>query len=388
LGPSPDRPESALAVGDHLHRGKLKRIILWLIPLAAIIVATAILLIRSSPGQPADFKIKGSTLIILDEKGKELWDFDTELENLCPEKEYRERLQFRRPTGSGRPSLPQLVIRDINQDGKSEVLLAPRTNDEHNEPGLFCLSWRGKSLWHYRPGAERQFGAHVYSSEYRIYGFELYDINNDGSLEVFILTAHRYQSPSGLSVLDCRGKVLGEFVNWGRLHDIACLDINADGKKEILVAGLNDEYRTGSLAIFDASDIRGSSPQTESIACKTCGAGSEKYYLIFPRTDVDKILAPHKEGIECMDIQPNGRIQLLTGVSNIFYILDSQLRLLDIQGSDTFWLRHRELRAAGKISSELNDAYYENLKKGVLYWDGTQWTSTPTMNRNREERKP
>lgn len=158
------------------------------------------------------------------------------------------------------------------------------------------------------------------------------------------------------------------------------MDIDADGKKEILVAGLNDEYRTGFLAVFDASDIRGSSPQTESTACKNCGAGSEKYYLIFPRTDVDKILAPHKEGMECINILPNGRIQLRTGVSNIFYILDSQLRLLDVQGSDFFWLRHRELRAAGKISSELNDAYYENLKKGILYWDGTQWTSTPTMN--------
>ena len=85
-----------------------------------------------------------------------------------------------------------------------------------------------------------------------------------------------------------------------------------------------------------------------------------------------------------MQVLRNGQVQLCTAVSNIFFILDSQLRPLDIQGSDSFWLRHRELRAAGKIGSELNDAYYENLKKGVLYWDGTQWTSTPTMNRNRE----
>ena len=132
--------------------------------------------------------------------------------------------------------------------------------------------------------------------------------------------------------------------------------------------------------MFDASDIRGSSPQTESYACKNCGAGSERYYLVFPRTDVDKTLAPLKEGIESIDILRNGQVQLCTSVSNIFFILDSQLRLLDVQGSDSFWLRHRELRAAGKISSKLDDAYYENLKKGVLYWDGTQWTSTPTIN--------
>jgi len=38
---------------------------------------------------------------------------------------------------------------------------------------------------------------------------------------------------------------------------------------------------------------------------------------------------------------------------------------------------------AGKITSVLDDAYYEALKPGVLYWDGEQWTSTPTMNRKR-----
>jgi hypothetical protein len=387
FGPSRYQPGDAFTVRDHPHKGKTKKIILWFIPLAAIIVAAAVLLIRSSPGQAADLKINGSTFTILDENRQKLWDFDAGLQNLWPEKEYRERFQFRRPSEIGRPLLPLLVIRDINQDGKVEVLFALKTNDEHNEPGLFCLSWRGKGLWHYRPGSERQFGAHVYSSEYRIYGFEPYDINNDGSLEVFIITAHNPHSPSQLVVLDCQGKVWGEFVNWGRLEDIAYLDIDADGKKEILVAGLNDEYRTGFLAVFDASDIRGSSPQTESYACKNCGAGSEKYYLIFPRTDVDKILAPHKEGMECIDILPNGRIQLRTGVSNIYFILDSQLRLLDVQGSDFFWLRHRELWAAGKISSELNDAYYENVKKGVLYWDGTQWTSTPTMNLKRNNRR-
>ena len=379
-GPSPDRQEGTLVAGGHPHIGKTKRIVLWFIPLAAIIVAAAVLLIRSLPGQPADFTINGPTLTILDKNGKRLWDYNTGLQNLWPEKEYRERFQFRRPSDTGRPLFTQLVIRDINRDRKVEVLFTPKTNDERSETGLFCFSWRGKSLWHYRPGGERQFGPHVYSSDYRIYSAEPYDIENDGYLKVVISTAHRYQSPTGLCVLDCRGKASGEFINWGRIHDIACLDIDADGKKEILFAGINDEYGTGSLAVFDSSDIRGSSPQTEAYACKSCGAGSEKYYLIFPRTDVDKILAPHKESLECIDILPNGKIQLRTSISNIFFILDVQLRLLDVQGSDFFWLRHRELKAAGKISSELNDAYYENLKKGVLYWDGTQWTSTPTIN--------
>jgi len=316
-------------------------------------------------------------------KGVSFGIFDTKLDNLIPEQEYRGRFQVRRPDERDQLLLPLVVIRDINQDGKVEVLFTPKTNDDYNNPGLYCLNWKGKSLWHCRPGRELQFGAHVYSPEYRIFCLELCDINNDGCLEVFVITGHMIQSPSQLVVLDCLGKVSGEFANWGRLFDISFLDHEGDGKKEVLIAGVNDEYRAGFLALFDSSNIKGSSPQTESAACKDCGAGSERYYLIFPRTDVDEILAPDKESIESMQVLRNGQVQLCTAISNIFFILDSQMRLLDVQGSDSFWLRHRELKAAGKISSELNDAYYEKLKKGVLYWDGTQWTSTPSTNRNR-----
>lgn len=380
LGPSLEKQEGAPAAKDYPHKGRTKKFILRFIPLAAIIVAAAVLLIWSSPGQPADFTINGSTLTMLDKKGKKLWDFDTKLQTLYPENEYRGRFQIKRPDERDQPLLPQLVIRDINNEGKVEVLFAPKTNDEYNNPGLYCFNWKGKCLWHYRPGRELQFGDHVYSAEYGISGFEFSDLNNDGYLEVFIITGHRPQSPSQLIVLDCKGKVSGEFTNWGRLLDIAFLDHEGDGKKEVLIAGVNDEYRAGFLAAFDSSDIRGSSPQTESAACRDCGAGSERYYLIFPRTDVDEILAPDKETIESMQILKDGQVQLCTAVSNIFFILDFEMRLLDVQGSDSFWLRHRELKAAGKINSELNDAYYENLKNGVLYWDGSQWTSTPTMN--------
>ena len=373
----------ALAPRDHPHTGKTKRIVLWLIPLAAIIVTTAVLLIRSSPGQPADFKINGSTLTILAEKGSELWNFDTKLDNLIPEQEYRGRYQARRLAPAGRFILPYIIIRDINLCGKMEVLFAPKKEGEFYETGLFCFDHRGKELWHYKSGREHKFGEHIYSADYRIDGIEPFDINNDGSLEVFVITAHQPHSPSGLVALDCRGNVLGEFVNWGRIHDIAYADFDGDRQKEILIAGLNDEYGKGFVALFDSNRIGGSSPQGEELACHSCGPGSEKYYLLLPRTDVDKILKPDKLGIDQIHLLNNSRIELQAQISHIFFELDFNFQVQDVKGSDNFRLQHRDLKAASKISSELNDEYYENLKKGVLYWDGAQWTSTPTMNLKR-----
>ena len=363
-------------------RRKLKaaKMLPWLLPFLAIIPAI-FFLIRSSPGQPADFRILGSKLIVLDEKGRRLWEIETKLHNLISEQAYRVRFQVPSRFPLNETLLPFLVIRDINRDRKNEILFCPKTIDSFKETGLYCFSSNGNELWHYQADRELVFGEHTYSADYRIYGIELFDTNDDGNLEVFLFTGHIPHSPSGLVMLDCLGRTLGEFTNWGRFNDIACADLDADKKKEVIIIGMNDEYRCGFLAVFDSSRVSGSSPQSERYKCKNCGPGSEKYYILFPRTDVDKTLKPDKVSIDQILLLKNHRIQLQAQISHIFFELDFSLRVQDIKGSDSFRRQHRDLKAAGKITSVLDDAYYEELKSGVLYWDGTEWTSTPTMNR-------
>ena len=136
------------------------------------------------------------------------------------------------------------------------------------------------------------------------------------------------------------------------------------------------------MIVFDPSRVSGCSPQIIEYRGEGLTSGTEKYYVLFPRTDVDQVLNPLKESMHRVELLQNGRIQVIAGTSNLYFELDSELRLQDVKGSDYFRLQHRDLKAAGKITSVLDDAYYEDLKKGVLYWDGTGWTSTPTMNRN------
>jgi hypothetical protein len=361
-------------------RSRLK--LLWLVPASGAIIAAILFIVRLSPGEPADFNIKGSKLIILDQKGKKLWDFDTKLDSLISESEYREHYQTRGRSMMGKSILPYLAIKDINLCGRMEILFAPKRGSEYYETGLFCFDHGGKELWHYRPGRELRFGEHIYSADYRIFGVEPYDINHDENFEVFLIIAHQPHSPSGLVVLDCKGKVLGEFINWGRIDDIAYADFDEDGKIEVIIAGLNDEYGKGFLAVFDTTRIAGSSPQSEGYACQNCVPGSEKYYILFPRTDVDMVLHPEKEAIEEIHFLNNNRIELQTKISHIFFELDFGFQVQDVKGSDYFREQHQEQKSAGKITSILDDAYYEALKKGVLYWDGEQWTSAPSWNGN------
>ncbi len=371
---APDRPG--------LRKIPIKRLF-WLIPAAVAIFTAVLYLARSQPGEPADFKIEGSKLIVLDEKGNTLWPFDTKLENLYSEQQYRDRFQTRIPSQGGRFELPYIVMRDINGCGKKEVLFVPKREREYYEPGLICFNSAGKVLWPFKPGRELKFGEHTYSADYRIFGIEPYDINNDGLIEVFLITAHQPHSPSGLVLLNPAGQCLGEFINYGRISDLAYLDCDADGDKEVLIAGMNDEFGKGFTALFDYADISGSSPQGKEYECPSCGQGSEEYYLLMPRTDVDKIIKPDKVGIDQIHLLNNDRIELQTQVSHIFFELDYDFRVQDVKGSDGFRENHRELKAAGKIKSDLNDAYWNALRDGVLYWNGTEWTPTPSRNQTR-----
>jgi hypothetical protein len=363
-----------------LKRFRLK--FLWLVPVFGAIAAAVLSIARLSPGEPADFSIKGSRLIILDEKGNKLWDFDTKLDNLISEQAYRARFQVASHPPLKDAIFPYLFIRDINHDGKNEILFSPKTKDSLHETGLYCFNLNGKELWHYQPGRDLMFGKHAYSADYRIYGMELFDTNDDGILEIFLFTGHIPHSPSQFVMLDSRGKVLGEFTNWGRMNDLAYADLDADKQGEIIIVGMNDEYGSGFLAVFDPSRVSGSSPQSEKYECKSCAPGAEKYYILFPKTDVDRVLKPDKVCINQIQVLKNNRIQLQAQISHIFFEVDFSMRALDVKGSDAFRRQHRELKAAGKITSVLNDAYYEALKNGVLYWDGEQWTSTPSWNGN------
>lgn len=46
---------------------------------------------------------------------------------------------------------------------------------------------------------------------------------------------------------------------------------------------------------------------------------------------------------------------------------------------------HEELRRQGKITSTLDQAYLENLRQGVRYWDGSQWVKQVTKVKHAEK---
>jgi hypothetical protein len=365
-----------------LDQRKLGRSPVWRIAflgLSLVLAGTALFLgyrKAASPREPADFRIEGSALVILNEKGGELWRFETGVQSLIDEKGYRDHYQIRKNASDG-ADLPYLIIGDITGDGRVEVLFAPKTRDADREGPLFCFDRRGRELWRFRLGRPIRFGPQDYA-DFSIHGFIADDLDGDGRAEVIVNSNARGFFPTQLAVLGSDGKLRGEYWNSGHLSDIACVDLNRDGRKEIVVSGQNNEYEKGCLIIFDTDRVAGCSPQSiDRFVSPGIPAGTQRAYLLFPRSDVGLSEFP-TENATPIDVVSNDLIIVHMRFTTLIFQLGFDLVPRLARTSHAFEQLHKVALREGRVPSVLNDAYFDALRRGILFWTGTGWSQEPS----------
>ncbi len=352
------------------------------LPAVALVLAGAALLAARllEDRVPADFKISGASFIVLNEGGRELWRFDTGFDNLEGEARYRAHsfVKIRNPEDPGGFAMPWLKIKDIDADGKVEVLFSVQTDDEFGEGDLYCFDARGRRRWRFHGGRAMTFGDTAFSPDYRIDTVDTEDLDGDGESEVFVISDHNNDFPTQLTLLDRRGRTRGEFWSSGRIADYLFWDINADGRKEILIAGVNNEYRGGYFMILDASRISGGSPQVERrYSSPDVDSGSELCYVLFPRSDVAELKRPVEAIVE-IAVLGDKRIQLFTDPGALYFTLGFDLKPSGVRSSHRFEQMRAEAVRAGQLKGPADGAYFDALRRGLLYWNGREWTGTPS----------
>lgn len=345
-----------------------------------------IFFIRHTVLSPFDFTVKYSTLTILDEKGNDLWSTDFGIENLIDDAEYHNHFQTKRLNGMSR-RLPFIIIKDINGDGLREVLFSIKTQDGYNEGNLFCFNHKGEKLWEFPSGRNIKYGNTPYSADFTINGIDLFDLDSDGQLEIMVISFQHPYFPTQLSVLNNQGKPLNEYWHAGRLVDYEIEDIDGDRIPELILVGCNNEYNKGCIVVFDAENIKGSSPQSkDDYICEGFETGYEKYYILMPTTDV-LLTETIRGSINIVQILKNKRIEVMTILTRIYYEFDFNLNLTDIRPSDDFRIEHRNKKAEGIINSTLSGQYFKDLSNEILYLDGKNWVNKPTMNNSNTKTK-
>ncbi len=357
------------------------KILFFAVPIISVCAMFALFLVRATAKtQPFDFQITNSLLKILNENGKELWEFDTNKEKLKNEEHYRKHFQIKTLSDSepSNPRFPLLKFIDINHDGSIEVLFSVITEGAYGSDKLYCFKENGERLWTFTAGKRIEFGNTIFA-DFLIHGFDVSDSDRDGNFEIIVISFAVQRFPTQLCILNCKGDKLGEYWNSGQFTDYAFADLNEDGKEELIVSGLNNEYTKGVLIAFDVDNIDGYSPQfSTKYICKDNRLGSQLYYILFPRTDVDRAIS-ELEAIKQIGILSNPGFYLRATHSSLLYEMDFKLNLVNIIRSSSFKKRHKSLKSAGKIFSQIDDEYIDNLKQQMLYFNGTEWVSKPSL---------
>lgn len=332
--------------------------------------------------EPNDFRIEGAQIVILDKAGREVWRHDTGVSDLQDEAYYRARFQSKSVATSGARLTPLLMIRDINGDGRREVLFSPESRANLVNGSVLCFDDRGRLLWAFDPARERTFGSKRYPPQYGIQCLDFFSRGAGFGTFLLVVAHQRPEFPTYAAILTPTGELKGEYWNSGRLFDYALMDVGNDGKDDLILAGTNNEFLKACLIVLDPDNARGASPQTGEYKAADLPPGSEEYYLLFPRTDMDR-LTSFRESFNLVSVAGPDRLMAWALESGIFFGLNSRMEVSEVIDADSFWAIRRRLQDEGRLPpgrldpSELR----RSLAAGVLYWDGTAWISTPTPNR-------
>ncbi|NLH75814.1 MAG: VCBS repeat-containing protein [Acidobacteria bacterium] len=351
----------------------------WVLGIGAVAVLAGGFVLYREIGvrrQPAGFEIDGPVLIVKDKHGRELWRFDTKVDNLEIDAYYRANFQvINKDEGN---LLPIIGMWDIDADGDREVLFAlRRQSDQTGEGRLYCFDRKGVKRWEFLAGGPLVCGGRVFSPDYRLAGFVVRDHDGDGRLEIVTEAFHAPDWPCQLAVLDCEGRKIGDYRHAGYLREIVYHDIDGDGREELIVVGVNNEYRGGAVAVFDPRDVRGGSPQTGEFACAGIGPGSELYYVTTPYTDVSAANAHYVCGFNNVDITESKWIRATTA-EGLIMDFGFDLECLQVGFGHGYRVLHDEGVREGRIASVLDDAYKQMVMAGVRYWNGSAFVAEPT----------
>jgi hypothetical protein len=210
--------------------------------------------------------------------------------------------------------------------------------------------------------------------------------NADGRSTLWVTSGHHTWANAFVVQLDPRtGAERLRFVNTGVAYTLG--EVKTKAATFLLVGGFNNEWDSGSLAIFNEDRSFGASPQTPGSRheCVSCPPGVPDYYFVFPRSEVNKISGEYEDpvmnirlindGIEVNKHERGPRSKEVT-----LYLLAAEppFGLISLRYNSEYDMLHREWSTEGKLAHTLEDCPERMHPSPVRLWTPAHgWTDLP-----------
>lgn len=227
------------------------------------------------PDQPKFGRLDGSSLVIMNADGKELW------RKIFPEGFENEL--YSRYLHSG------VWFADLQGKGHTSVLFVySSASASAHSSTLICYSDEGKEKWRWTPGRALPELAGD-SPIFKTFALAVLKPTDKRPARIVASSGHATWWPNQIALLDSDGKVVSEYWHSGRLDYMTSADLDGDGREEIVASGTNNGYLQATLVVLDPDRVFGASAEVRpQFQIHGMGAAQERQRLLFPRSDINK----------------------------------------------------------------------------------------------------
>lgn len=199
-----------------------------------------------------------------------------------------------------------------------------------------------------------------------------------GQKEIYVLYGHR-QSPCVLVRYDADLNVLGEYWHNGHFFALRSMDINGDGRNEIVLLGMNSDLRKATVSILDGRKIQGLTESTLSDGFRYQKSNAELYYIAFPDVGIESALELKPRMVHGYMGEKNilliwsGRDPMAQNPPMLDYVFSADLQSVDVVMTDAMRAANNQLVRMGKGALQIGLRNLDRLRDGIQFWDGQKW---------------
>ena len=94
------------------------------------------------------------------------------------------------------------------------------------------------------------------------------DMDGDGEIEIVAVYGHLRLYPGFVRIYALDGEIVGAYYNYGRIGDVLVVDVEDDGRDELLLLGTNNSkhFQSGTAILLDAEHRFGASSDPHGLA--------------------------------------------------------------------------------------------------------------------------